>query len=167
MQITLRQEGQGYGEVQTTITAKVDGVEVYSGPVDTLNEPLPPLPPDETIGVPLFTWVPNLSTLSSSSNVQRVTTVVEIIVNTGTLLLTDNSASYQMYPNDPLAWNSIVNPQDHGTYIEYDPMSNVTIDGVPYQKVDVENYTGQWYYVLQAGQVYAGTLNYPIPASNS
>ena len=59
---TFKQRGQAYGSSPVTISAKIDGVEVFNGSVSTLDEPVQTtgFNPDEPYGTDLFTWTNDL-----------------------------------------------------------------------------------------------------------
>ena len=158
---TFIQEGRGYGADPVEITAKINGVVVYQGPVDTVDEPLPPLP-----GLPsgsdtlIFSWE---RPIDFSGSVE-----MEITVGNGTLLLTDSFANYT--PKLINGQTVTSGPDEYlpfyvekvGDVVYTDPMQNPKIDGVdvvrdrnhdPDDPLD-----GQWCYVIGAGSVFTSTV---------
>lgn len=161
---TFIQEGRGYGADPVEITAKINGVVVYQGPVDTVDEPLPPLP-----GLPsgsdtlIFSWE---RPIDFSGSVE-----MEITVGNGTLLLTDSFANYtpKKISEDPVVVVSSGPDEYLSFYFETidnvtytDPMQNPKIDGV--EVVRDRNFNpadpleGQWCYVIGEGSVFTSTV---------
>lgn len=161
---TFIQQGRGYGPEPVSIVAKIDGVIVYEGEVDTLNEPLPILPgPVADVAVNIFSWTGDLLYTGSR--------VLEITVNNGTLFLEDSLANYtpKLNPNPPPpAFSSgpdeylcFYNEDIDGDIIS-DPFVDPKVDGNEIardRKLDAENpLTGQWCYLIGAGSVFTTTV---------
>ena len=81
---TFIQRGQAYGIEPVTITAQIDGVQVFSGPVNTIDEPVPALPSlDTQIGVDIFSWAEDV--LFSGTKTMEIT--VTGVCNSWVILL--------------------------------------------------------------------------------
>ena len=160
---TFKQYGQGYGATPATITVTLAGVEIFNGDIATLNQPVPDMPivPGENLGVEIYSWTKDLAFQGTDS--------LQITVTDGTLLLSKSVANYFKYidpakPSGPYASSG----PDNFIYfydfavdgdVIYDPLSNVSIDGVAQTVARVEGEFGQWYWVLGPGQTMAATLN--------
>jgi len=90
---TFRQMGIGFGSQPANITAKINNVVVYQGPVTTLDEPFPTLPNlDYTVTNVLFSWSEDVTYAGPA--------VVEIQVDENSdLLVADINANYTAIPN--------------------------------------------------------------------
>lgn len=162
---TFIQQGRGYGEDPVNITAKINGVVVYQGAVDTIDQPLPPLPtPFEGAEVTLFSWEEDIEFEGTVS--------LEITVDSGSLLLTDSLANYSMIAvTIPYVEVRSSGPDEYELFyyetidgvVYSDPFSDPKIDGdevVRIRDQDPENLlTGQWYYVLPGDSVFTATVN--------
>jgi hypothetical protein len=147
---TFTQTGQAYGSVPCSITAKIDNVVVFSGPVATENTPIPFLPNVELdVGVDIFSWQKPIDFSGTCE--------LEIAVTGSTLLITDTGADY-------------VNALDP---TEIGPFYQVTIDGVvytdPFTNEKINGNTvpgpynpelpGQWYWKVDPGSTFTATVN--------
>jgi hypothetical protein len=164
---TFKQFGQGYGSTPATIVATIDGVQVFNGPVNTVDEPLP-LGPVTNPGSEIFTWTNTVDFAGTQS--------FSISVTGSSLLLTVTSANYPFLQIDtnvtePFIINSSVDfsyfytnfytKNVNGVNLA-DPFTNVTIGGVPQQRAPRPNDSelpGQWYWLIPAGSTFTATLN--------
>lgn len=145
---TFIQTGQGYGNTTVSITAKIDGITVYTGPVATADTPVPALPQIGTnFGSNIFTWT-NSYEFQGTQN-------MEITVTGGTLLLTDTLANSQFYPTTftPPYFQVI----DGVTYS--DPFTDEKINGVALTGPYDATLSGQWYWTVPAGSTFTATVN--------
>ena len=145
---TFIQKGQGYGSTPVNITAKVDGITVYTGTVPTVDTPLPPLPQtDSNFGSNLFTWTAEY-TFQGTQN-------MEITVSGGTLLITDTLANNEYTPSTFTSpYSEVI---DGITY--YDPFTGETLNGVALEGPPDNTLPGQWYWPVPAGGVFSATVN--------
>jgi hypothetical protein len=159
---TFKQQGLAYSSSPVTIVAKVDGVEVFSGAVATLNEPIPTVPtPDyvyNTTPIDLFTFTENADFAGTKT--------LEISVSDGTLVVTGLLADYSSYegpstPVDPSKYpgagkfgSAFTNKV--GDIVYTNAVINVTIDDVA-QSVS-EDIVGTRFYPVEPGSVFKATL---------
>lgn len=146
---TFKQLGIAFGNATATITAKVDNVVVYQGPVTTLNEPFPDLPNVAyVINDSLFSWTTDV-TYSGPASVE-----VEVDENSD-LIVADIAANYSIIPNPayidanttPTVPQYISSGPDGFETINPNLIGNVYIDGV-LQTVDHTQLPGQWWWEL-------------------
>jgi hypothetical protein len=143
---TFKQHGQGYGLDPVHVIAKLDGVEIFNGPVDTVDEPFPMLPdPTVDITTTLFSWEDLINFVGTKS--------LEITVTGGKLLLTNTLANYGIYSfedESPDSFTAFYQSEDSCI----DPFSNVIISGQP-KSADHTELSGQWYWTLPAGSTFS------------
>ena len=147
----FKQCGQAYGSTPASITATIDGTVVYSGPISTLDAPVPSRPYTATTGLPaIFTW---------TNTVEFSGTQSYSIAVTGSPLLLDFTAA---------DYSSISNVTTFSTFYTYttggvsvaDPFTNVAIDGVVQTRgPDDSVLPGQWQWLIPAGSTFTATLN--------
>lgn len=160
---TFKQYGQGYGATPATIAVTLDGVQIFSGDIATLDQPVPDMPivPGENLGVELYSWTKDLAFQGADT--------LQITVVDGTFLMSKSVANYFKYvdpalPSGPYATSGPNNYvpfyyyTDNGEVI-YDPLSNVSIDGVAKTVARAPGEYGQWYWVLGPGQTMTATMN--------
>lgn len=146
---TFRQLGIGFGSQPANITAKINNVVVYQGPVTTLNEPFPVLPNiDYTVTNVLFSWTDEV-TYSGPA-------VVEIQVDDNSdLLVTEIDANYTAIPNpafvDANTTPGIANVISSGANV-FAPLQNqignIYLDGVLQTVNHTSPLGGQWWWEL-------------------
>lgn len=153
---TFKQAGIAYGRTPVTITVKIDDNTIYSGPVKTIDDIIPSFPdPNWTSTNYLFTWQNDVEFSG--------TQFLEINVGWGDLLLAETTANYGFIidPKDPLY--KIPNGPDNfvGFCTERvsDPLSDVTIDGIPQPRDD--SLLGQWHWMIPAGSTFTAKINIP------
>lgn len=158
---TIKQTGQGFGDQEVTIVAKINGATVFSGAVPTLNQPVPALPNPDLQGVDLFTWeVP--------SDFQGTQTL-EITVTGGTLVLMDTLANFVWKNNasgPPATIPGFASNFSEFYYFTYagrpvaDPFSDVTINDVAQTFSRDDDFDGQWFWPLPANAVFSCTVSF-------
>jgi hypothetical protein len=153
---TFKQLGVAFGSQPANITAKIDNVIVYQGPVTTLNESFPALP---NLSYPvtneLFSWtVPDVT---FSGNL-----VMEISIdNNATLLIAELQGNYTVVQSDP--------PTTPATYVSSGPdgfvvaqwsqFGNTYVNG-SLQTVDHANsLDGMWWWRLAPGGTFVENFN--------
>jgi hypothetical protein len=152
---TIKQQGQLYGSGSATVVAKIDGVVVFDGAVDSINQPFPALPTGSPIdSVDLFSWEEDLAFAG--------TRTLEISVTGATLLLTDTVVNYcpiiggtSSGPGG-FGWVYLIN--NDGSVIT-DPLSNVEINGNLVSVDRTAELTGQWYWKVTSGSTLTATVN--------
>lgn len=165
---TFKQKGQAYGSTTASIVASINGVTVYSGTVNTVNEPMPSLPDTEnSYGVDLFSWQEDAAFAGTQT--------ISIAVTGSDLLLTDSIANYvavlnpDYNPSDPASkewisggadvYGSFYNITEDGTNYYSDPFTNEAIDGNSQEHVPDPDLPGQWYWRIPAGSTFTATVN--------
>lgn len=149
---TIQQLGQAYGATPASITALLDGSEIYSGPVLTVNE-MPNREPGAITNI-LFSWTQDV--LDSTPK------KLEISVSGSQVLLTD-TLSDRILLSDVSAFYGITFYQTIDSVLVGDPYTDVMIDGIPMTRKS--NPTGQWYWLIPAGSIFQATFNC-IPGIN-
>lgn len=169
---TFKQLGQGFGIIPCTITAKIDGVTVYSGTVPTVNQPLPAGPAGVDDGYPdLFTWTNDVNFAGTQS--------MEITVTGSPLLLAAVNANYvpQVIPvtgkienpdpnwvptnyesSGPSTYN-VIFKESVGDKVYTDPTTNVVIDGIAKSVTRNPELTGQRHWLINPGSTFTCQLN--------
>ena len=160
---TFKQFGQAYGSIPTTIVATIDGVQVFSGSVNTVDEPIPtgPVP---NLNSELFTWTNTVDFAGTQS--------FSISVMGSPLLLSDTTANYPFLPGingNNVSNSAITDSVAHFTYFytsnidgieRADPFTNVTIGGVSREReTNNSELTGQWHWLIPVGSTFNATLN--------
>jgi hypothetical protein len=165
---TFQQHGLGYSVEPITITATINGVVAYEGPVVTLDEPPPSDMSDPNAYAAadiLFTWANTVDFEGTAS--------IEIAVHgSGTLMLAKTMANYSaVYTPNPDSTLTVSSSGPDG-YLGYfyqsidgvvysDPYIDSAIDGmeVPRPGATDPSITGQWYYMITTGSTFTGTLS--------
>ena len=150
----FKQQGLAYGSSPVSLVAKIDGVEVFNGPVPTLNAPIPDLPEVgyTTHGVDLFTFDGDVAFAGNKT--------IEIAVSGGTLVVAGVDANYSLHgrgaENMPGAdiFSSAYFNEVNGT-VYTNAITNVTVDDVA--RFD-EECTGTWFYIVGPGSTLKATL---------
>jgi hypothetical protein len=141
------QRAQAYGSDTCTITAVLDGIEVYAGPVSTINTPLPPMPGTEITNVG-FTWMMPADFQGSKTLLMTVT---------GSDLILGDTEADRSIMSDTSEFNGIWYTQIIDGIEVTDCLSNVAIDGVA--QVRSTDLPGQWNWLIRSGQSFQATLN--------
>ena len=148
----FKQCGQAYGSTPASITATIDGTVVFSGPVSTLDQPLPILPePSDDVSPPtLFTW---------TNTVDFAGTQSYSIAVIGSQLLLDCTQADHCVANNVAQFDTPYIYETDGVRVA-DPLTNVAIDGVAMQRGPNNNeLPGQWQWIIPAGSTFTATLN--------
>lgn len=149
---TFKQCGCGYGANPVSITAKLDGTVIYQGPVLTKNEPVT-IPAIYTNNV-MFNWTAPVEFTGIYD--------LEITVTGGRLVLEGTMANYVFVPyNQPGPTMISGGPDTYGCIyvaatpagIDTDPLTDVSIDGVPHVKTEFDQ-LGQWAYNIENGSTF-------------
>ena len=143
--------GQAYGSTTASITATIDGTVVFSGPVSTVNTPVPTRPDVSTDTVPtIFTWTNTVAFAGTQSY---------SIAATGSPLLLDFTGADHCVANNVAEFLSFYTYAIGGVTVP-DPFTNVAIDGVAMQRgPDNSTLSGQWQWLIPAGSTLTATLN--------
>jgi len=143
--------GQAYGSTTSSITATIDGTVVFSGPVSTVNTPVPNRPDAATDPVPtIFTWTNTVAFAGTQS--------YSIAVTGSPLLLSFTGADYCI-ANNTAQFGTFYTYEIGGVTVA-DPLTNVAIDGVAMQRgPDNSTLSGQWQWLIPAGSTLTATLN--------
>jgi hypothetical protein len=149
---TFKQHAQAFGAIPTNITVKLDGQEIFSGPLTTENSPLPTLP-DLAFAIPnvAFSWEKD----SSFSG----TVALEISVEGSPMLIADTLANYR---TDSPANADIFEPfyyEQVGENIYSDPFSDEQIDGIPVSRLSDQDLPGQWWWTVMPGSTFTTTVH--------
>jgi hypothetical protein len=146
------QTGQAYGSTTASITATIDGTVVFSGPISTLDQPVPVRPdPEADVALPtIFTWTNTVDFSGTQS--------YSIAVTGSPLLLAFTGADHYMANN--VAEFCTTYTYSVGGVTIGDPFTNVAIDGVAMQRgPDNNSLSGQWQWLIPAGSTFSATLN--------
>lgn len=150
----IQQQGQAWGSTTASIVARIDGIEVYSGPVLTVDEPSPVMP-GYNIENTMFGW-----TVDADFNGTQIMTIA--VSGEGPVWVADTLADHQFgQPADALLPMNFVQTID-GQQVP-DPLTEVMIDGA--SLVRNSTYFGQWYWKVMPGQTFQATVNI-IPGVN-
>jgi len=148
----FKQGGQAYGAIPASITATVGGTVVFSGPVSTLDQPLPVLPDLATYVTPptLFTW---------TNAVDFAGTQSYSIAVTGSPLLLGPIEGDHVFANNAAEFGFVYTYDIDGITVA-DPLTNVAIDDVALTRgPDNAELPGQWEWLIPAGSTLTATLN--------
>jgi hypothetical protein len=147
---TFQQHGQAYGTQQTTINVVLDGVSIYSGPVNTVNAPLPSLPdPSYQVDNVLYSFERD-TTFSGTAE-------LSIEVNGSPLLLCQTLANYPVdQPGQADIFTKFYSYKEGEDMIS-DPFSNERIDSVAMSRS--HDPLGQWWWTIMPGSTFAATIN--------
>lgn len=150
---TFKQYGIAFGNQPLEITAKVDNVVVYQGPITTLNEPFPELPNSNySVTNELFSWTAD----TGFSGTQ----VIEITVGNGAeLLVADLEANYSRAPGNTA--NSVISSgPDNYMIFKWEQFGNTYINGalVDSQTIDHSSLSGMWWWNLAPGSEFVENI---------
>ena len=150
---SIIQQALGIGVVPTNVVVNVDGVQIFSGAVPTV-EISPEVPATEAVDA--WSW----ETAGNFWGEQTMT----ITVQNGGLFVCHTWMNRPNAGVDPVRRRLLpARTQDGETY--YDPFSNVTIDGAPVPVARVlPTYDGQWTYFVSEGEVFSCTVIIQQPA---
>jgi len=149
---TFKQNAKAFGAIPSNIIVKLDGQQIFSGPVETENSPLPSLPDLQfQVTTTAFTWEKDTSFSGTAD--------LEITVEGSPLLLADTLANYQIDAPDHADQFGIFYSEtiDGNTYS--DPFTDEQIDGVSVSRQDDPSLTGQWWWIIMPGSTFTSTVN--------
>ena len=150
---TFKQMGVAFGDQPLEITAKVDNVVVYQGPVTTLNEPFPELPNSNYhVTNELFSWTTDLFFTGSQ--------VIDITVGSGAeLLVATTAGNYTPIP-DPNTGNIISSGPDNYITFRIQQFGNTYINGtlIDSQTINHDELPGMWWWRLASGDSFVENI---------
>lgn len=150
---TFKQYGIAYGTQPVEITAKVDNVVVYQGPVTTLNQPYPQLPDlNYSVDNELFSWTKLVNFEGPS--------VIEITVGNGAeLLVAQLVANYTMLPG-PTPGTVISSGPDYTGIGPWQNYGDTYINGVlqDAKPIDHTDLPGAWWWRLPPGSTFVENI---------
>ena len=151
----ITQRAQGYGQEPVTVTVQIDGVTVLQGAIPTQDQPPPELPDFWTpeLGVDAWSWTVD----SAFSGTQSMT----ISVDNGKMYLCDTFYSLSDQPGNVY---SLKFEQEQANVQFSDPFTAVVINGVAQEPVRDPSHSGQWVWLLTAGDQFGCTVNIVPPA---
>jgi hypothetical protein len=150
---TFRQHGIGIGAVPTEITAKIDGVVVFSGSVLTDDVILPPFPND------LFN-VENVAFSWTGDTQFQGTLDMEITVLSGHLLLANTEANNPLINIDFFGRPDLTIAEGENVPYCYPYVTDITINGQAWPAVSATPWsTGQGWFNLPASSVYSAKIH--------
>jgi hypothetical protein len=138
---TFKQLGIAYGSQPANVTAKLNNVVVYEGPVTTLNEPFPDLPnTDFAVTNEIFTWTANVD----FSGNQEITLTID---NSAELLVTQLKANFTPVANGNATISSGAN-----VFVGFptEQFGNTYVNGVLQEVVHTPELEGQWWWQIPA-----------------
>lgn len=144
------QQGLAYGATPASVTVSFDGVQIYSGPVPTVDQPTPPMPGSD-IEDTAYTW-----TLPAEFN-GPINVVLQV---SGSTFILADTLTDRIYITDPTLLNTVPFGQTIDGVFFYDPFTNVQINGISMTRDS--NAPGQWYWKIEPGQTFSATLNIPV-----
>jgi hypothetical protein len=155
---TFKQLGQAYGTVPAIVVAKINNIEVFNSTISALDSN-----PDFSYpsnSQDLFSWTADVN---FSGTVE-----MEVSVTGSDLLLTETVANYATIIDDAnpppgvtsgaTVFGHFCFPADGDESKIADPISNVIIDGINQSAIRYEGQTGQFYWLIPAGQTFTCTL---------
>jgi hypothetical protein len=143
---TFRQTGVAFGATPVNITAKIDNVVVYEGPVQTLNEPFPVLPNlSYTVTNTLFSWTANVDFTGNQ--------ILEVSTD-GPILLAQLNANYTPVGN---VGNVVSSGPDNYIGFRYNQFGNTYINDT-LQTVSHGDLPGMWWWQLQPGDTFVENM---------
>lgn len=148
----FKQQGQGYGPSNVTVTAQIDGNTVFSGNVPTIDAPIPGMDLGVQLGVTCFSW--NEPDDFTGTRTLSISVDGEGTFQLNSTLAQDNWANIDSY--GPFYRQTI------GNIVYSDPLTNVMIDGISFSRTDDSSLTGQYGWNIPSGSVFTATLNINI-----
>jgi len=132
----------GFGSQPANITAKINSVVVYQGPVTTLDEPLPTLPNlDYSVTNVLFSWTEDVTYAGPA--------VVEIQVDQNSdLLVAEIDANYTAIPDPANVQATISSGATGFVDLPSSQIGNVYLDGVLQTVNHTAPLAGQYWWKL-------------------
>ena len=160
---TLQFCGYAYGDVPVQLNAHINGQLVFSGAVDTLNEPLPLPTIDMANAPPLFSVTSSLFSTDFSGSYPMTVTVG---TGTGTYVCAINSnymagfdqAANVVIPGNATGFLRSFSGEPANSEGTPDPRSSVQIDGIT-QVPPLTPSTGCWTWAVNQGSTLSHNLN--------
>lgn len=150
---TLQFIGYAYGNTPVSLTAEINGTQVFSGEVPTIDTEIPPPPNDLSGATALFTLTDSPLFPVDFSGTYPMT----VSVDNGYGIVIQNVLLNYMYhanvPGNATDFYSCYNGDAGIT----DPRSDVTIDGVAQTVTRPPN--GPWIWTVDTGSTLACNLN--------
>lgn len=167
---TFRLNGIGYANEPMTITAKLDGAVIYSGPIP--NDPDgPPELPDPLIhlGSPMFTWTADSSFSGSWTLELQVTNAANFagymyvtMVEANDILIPDPEDPDLWIPGGPTVFGACfteVHTDEQGEYICSQAVTDIFVDGVPTGAHSTRAWPGQPGTLLRPQQIMTAVIH--------
>ncbi len=156
---TFKQYGIAFGSQTANITAKIDNVVVYQGPVTTLDESVPSLPNlGYQVTNELFSWTTDLTFEGPQ--------LLEITIDqNAALLITTIKANYSPIANPDKPWKPFSTGPDGYEGIPYSQFGNTYINDVLQSVTHGPETEGQWWWSLPPSGVFVEnlTINPGVP----
>lgn len=151
---TFQQHAQAYGSIPAQIECAIDGIVVYNGSVQTLDQPFPYLPNSELqISNVAWSWQGN----ADFSGTQQLSITV---ISGSTLLLANTLA------NNPAGNLEIFMPfysVEQSGVVYTDPLTDETLDGISLTGPYDPAIPGQWWWQIPAGSTFTATMHVDAP----
>jgi len=154
---TFKQQGAVFAPTGSSVNlqAKINGQEVFNGPVATLTKPVPVSNYTDEV-IDLFSWDSDVSFFGEKE--------LEISITGGTLILRDTVANY-FYSMDTMSSSGpdnfgyiFVEKYNETDNIYTDPFINVKIDNVAQQSRPEDGPMGQWTWRVNSGSIFTATV---------
>lgn len=151
---TFRLHGMGYAATPMTITAKIDGTVVYSGPIPNDSGGMPPLPdPDLTIGEPIFSWTAPVDFAGTWDLEIQATNALEFdgslyvtFVRANYVVISDPDNPGQFIPGGPNVFGAPfveIHTDAEGEWTCTQSLTDITVNGVPTGNHATREWRGQ------------------------
>lgn len=145
---TIQQLAIGYGAAPASVVCQINGNTIFSGTIQTLDEPEPELPNSSlTVDNVAWTWTEDADYTGNKT--------ISIAVSNSPLLLG------VLKINNP--YNTAAGFQGFTATIDgvetTDPFANETINGTPVAPTPGGDLTGQWWWWIPAGATFVATLH--------
>ena len=150
---TFIQHAQAYGPVPAQVECTIDGIVIYNGSVQALDQPFPNLPnPALEISNVAWSWQGN----ADFSGTQQLS----ITVSGSSLVLANTLA------NNPAGNLEVFLPfysVEQSGVIYYDPLTDETLDGISLTGPYDPALPGQWWWRIPAGSTFTATMHVNLP----
>lgn len=157
-------KGIGIGTGTTSITVTMDGTQIFSGPVATIDKESAP---DKTELQTMFSWELDVDDRAWVRPVTIVVTggdfyVCEFSANYGSV--NDETASIEVQKDQIASVATVyklIYREKINDHVHSDPKSNITIDGQPQTKIETDTVpplAGEWWWAVPEGSTIAFDL---------
>lgn len=153
LQRTFRQYAQGFGSAPVQAVVTIDDVTVFSGTVNTLNQPAPPMSDSGTT-------LDNLAWSWQGDAAYQGTRAITVAVTGSTLVLGQTLAN-SPYNDDGALWGQVWSQEINGVRY-FDPFTDVRIDGIAQSTNFTAAQVGQRWWRIPAGSTWTATMNIKI-----